>query len=48
MKQNKKILSIIILLILVFFFVGCVPPVPEVIDVTGVSITEEDQSINQS
>ena len=26
-------------------FSGCVPPVPEVIDVTGVDITEEDQSI---
>jgi predicted RNA-binding protein with TRAM domain len=30
---------------LTFSLSGCVPPVPEAIDVTGVDITEEDQSI---
>ena len=49
-KQNKNkffFLAIVALLLvfLAFSFSGCVPPVPEVINVTGVDITEDDQSI---
>lgn len=50
MEQNKnKIIflafGLLLILSLVFTFSGCVPPVPEVIEVTGVNITEEDQSM---
>jgi uncharacterized repeat protein (TIGR02543 family) len=50
MEQNKNkkfflIFSLLLILSLTFAFSGCVPPVPEVIDVTGVDITEEDQSL---
>jgi hypothetical protein len=50
MEQNEnKIFFLAIGLLLIAFlalsFSGCVPPVPEVIDVTGVDITEEDQSM---
>jgi hypothetical protein len=50
MEQNEnKIFFLAIGLLLVAFlafsFSGCVPPVPEIIDVTGVNITEEDQSM---
>ncbi|MDD5638181.1 MAG: Ig-like domain-containing protein [Atribacterota bacterium] len=50
MKRNKDkifLFTIVTLLtaFLTFSFTGCVPPVPEVIEVTGVSITEEDHSI---
>src|SRR6056297_2364232 len=50
MEQNKNkifflTLGLLLVLSLAFAFSGCVPPVPEVIDVTGVSITEDDQSI---
>jgi hypothetical protein len=47
-NQNKIFFFTIVTLLtafLIFSFSGCVPPVPEVISVTGVSITEEDQSI---
>lgn len=47
-NQNKVFFFTIVTLLtafLTFSFSGCVPPVPEVISVTGVSITEEDQSI---
>lgn len=48
MEQNKKFFlafGLLLIFSLAFVFSGCVPPVPEVISVTGVSITEEDQSI---
>ena len=50
MEQNKnKIFLLTITLFLMFSLAfslsGCVPTVPEVIEVTGVSITEEDQSL---
>ncbi|MDD2353549.1 MAG: Ig-like domain-containing protein [Atribacterota bacterium] len=50
MQQNKNktflfIFGLLLMLSLVFTFSGCVPPVPEVIDVTGVEIVEEDQSM---
>ena len=50
MEQNKNkifLLTIILFLMfsLAFSLSGCVPTVPEVIEVTGVSITEEDQSL---
>jgi len=47
-NQNKIFFFTIITLLtafLTFSLSGCVPPVPEAIDVTGVDITEEDQSI---
>ncbi len=46
MKANKIVFTIIILLLIDFILTGCAPPVPEVIEVTGVSIIEDDQSIN--
>jgi uncharacterized protein YjdB len=50
MKQNKnKIFFLAIGLLLMVFlalsFSGCVPPVPEIIEVTGVDIVEEDQAM---
>jgi hypothetical protein len=47
MKFNKTFISIaaIFALLLAGILSGYVPPVPEVIDVTGVSITEDDQSM---
>jgi hypothetical protein len=50
MEQNKNkkfflIFSLLLIFSLTFAFYGCVPPVPQVIDVNGVDITEEDQSL---
>jgi hypothetical protein len=48
MKLNKKfflIFGLILMLSLPFALSGCVPCLPEVIEVTGVSITEDDQSV---
>ena len=50
MKQNKNkifFFTIVTLLtvFLAFSFTGCVPPVPEIIEVTGVEIADDDQSM---
>src|SRR6056297_3042560 len=47
MKLNKTFIYVaaILVLLLAGILSGCVPPVPEVIDVTGVDITEGDQSM---
>jgi len=47
MKLNKTFMSITAILVLVVAGIlsGCVPTVPEVIEVTGVDISEDDQSI---
>jgi len=47
MKLNKSFLSVaaILVLLLAGILSSCTPPVPEVIDVTGVEIVEEDQSM---
>jgi uncharacterized repeat protein (TIGR02543 family) len=50
MEQNKNktflfIFGLLLMLFLAFAISGCVPPVPEIIEVTGVDIIEEDQSL---
>jgi hypothetical protein len=47
MKLNKTFIPAVAILVLLLAGIlsGCVPPVPEVINVTGVSITEDDQSM---
>jgi hypothetical protein len=47
MKLSKTFISVAAILVLLVAGIlsGCVPPVPEVIEVTEVSITEEDQSM---
>jgi len=47
MKLRKTFITVAAILVLLVAGIlsGCVPPVPEVIDVTGVDITEDDQSM---
>ena len=50
MKQSKNkiiflVFGLLLIISLAFAFSGCVPQLPEIIEVTGVDITEEDQSM---
>ncbi len=45
MKYNKNIFYSVLLIAFLIMVAGCVPPVPQIIEVTEVNIPQEDQSL---